>query len=130
MSEILIPKAIPFAELVADPKLYLMVGRRIAEIVLASFGEDALRTLKPPSVASEVEIRRRTLIVYEWFKIMRGDLKYSIPRVLDTLPQALRCQLAGLPFEPPPVEQGWSPEVEAVPMVRDEVVSQPGDKHE
>jgi hypothetical protein len=46
------------------------------------------------------DVKRRFDILAKWFKVMRGDLGWSLQRALDTLPRALRAELDGEEFVP------------------------------
>ncbi len=66
--------------------------------------------VRPPG---RVEIKHRTEILYRWFTVMRAEVGYSTHRALDMLPEALRTELDGGSWEPPPVEKGWGAKEEA-----------------
>ena len=94
-------------ELFSDGQLQT-VSRRFVKIVSASFSEDRNKLIvlasdmKPPT---QNEIKHRTEILYKWLITMRGDLGYSLERSLDMLPQALRSELDGTHWTPPPAER-------------------------
>jgi len=46
------------------------------------------------------EVRRRFGICERLFRQLRGDLGWGLVRVLDHLPEYLRCELDGTPWEP------------------------------
>ena len=46
------------------------------------------------------EVRRRFGICEHLVRQLRGDLGWGLQRVLDHLPQYLRCELDGVPWEP------------------------------
>jgi len=46
------------------------------------------------------EVRRRFGICERLFRELRGDLGWGLVRVLDHLPEYLRCELDGMPWEP------------------------------
>jgi hypothetical protein len=58
------------------------------------------------------EVKRRSEICLKWFRIMRGDMGYSVDRVFDFLPRALRTELDGGTFEPVSASErsAWAPE--------------------
>lgn len=49
---------------------------------------------------TQQEIRRRSAICMDWAKTFRGDLKWGIQRVVDTLPDALNSELSGKKYVP------------------------------
>lgn len=63
------------------------------EVVGASFLVDG-------SLMTRSEIKRRTEICAKWTLVLRRDLKWSIHRILDELPRALRCELDGISYTP------------------------------
>ena len=80
------------ARLIADNEVG-RVTRAIILIIYQSFMEDGSRK-------TYAETQRRFDICIELFKMLRGDMKYSIGRALDTMPHALRCKLDRIPWEP------------------------------
>lgn len=58
----------------------------------------------PPSRAEYV---RRTEICVKIFRELRGDLKWTVERILDHLPGFLRKQLDGVPWEPEARRSSW-----------------------
>ncbi len=46
------------------------------------------------------EVRRRFKICERLIRELRGDLGWSLQRVLDHLPRYLRCELDGVPWAP------------------------------
>jgi hypothetical protein len=73
------------------------------DAIEASFETD--QVLRPVNTRSEIE--RRFRICIKWFITMRRDLEWSVPRILDTLPLALRCELDGERFEPDEIHAAW-----------------------
>lgn len=67
----------------------------ITEAVHTSFAEGNMRN------PTRDEIRRRFNICVKWAKVFRGDLKFGIQRIVGELPNALRAELLGVPYEPP-----------------------------
>lgn len=79
------------------------VGFAIEQAVACSFLEDKSR-------ATDAETRRRTAMCVEQFKIMRHDMKWSIPKICDLMVQSLRAELdAGSPasFIDAMAKRGW-----------------------
>lgn len=55
------------------------------------------------------EVRRRFDICARIYRELRGDLKWSLPRIMDNLPRALRCALDGTPWKPDD-RRVWTPD--------------------
>lgn len=75
------------------------LGRVTAGIQAAistSFAED--KVLRP--VYTRDEIERRFRMCADIFVTLRKDLGWSIPRILDEMPRALRAKLDGIPWNP------------------------------
>ena len=68
----------------------------ITETIGNSFVED--QVLRPVQTRDEIE--RRFRICIKWFVTLRRDLEWSVPRILDDLPKALRHELDGTPYSP------------------------------
>lgn len=81
-----------FADLLTENEIGRVV-LGIENAVLASFVEDRARQTGD-------EIRRRFNICTQLIRQLRGDLGWSIPRIVDRLPRYLRCQLDGAPWTP------------------------------
>lgn len=82
------------------------VGRVTVAIIEAidhSFDED--RVIR--SVRTRGEIERRFEICIRWFVELRRELHWSVPRILDALPIALRSALDGIPFDPDEGRDAW-----------------------
>lgn len=109
MSAIVIPG--PFAELATDPAQLERTHLAFERAILASFGEDAARSGSriPPRV-TQAEIKRRFEILERWFRILRRELGWSLPRALDHLSAILRSELGGVPWTPPAQGRAWIPE--------------------
>lgn len=82
------------------------VTRSMTETIERSFAEDLV--LRP--VKTRNEVKRRFKICMMWFVRLRRDLNWSIPRILDALPRALRHELDGTPFDPEAESKriGWA----------------------
>lgn len=100
----------PFAGLVEDGQAGL-VTRRFEEMILASFSPDiAVHVVdgKPRPRMTAAEIKRRFDILADWFGVMKGDLGWSLQRVMDSLPIALQKTLAGESYTPDVRHAAWS----------------------
>lgn len=107
------PNMRPFADLVEEGAVG-KVTLRIESIIMNSFAEDAARkaretgVIRSPNITMS-ETKRRFDIVANWFRVMRGDLRWSLPRVFDELPIALRYELDGVGYIPP-TRAMWCPD--------------------
>lgn len=97
----------PFKDLCNSPEDLPRVAAAIEQILLASFKIDVERGARP-AVVDDRELRRRFLICEKWFRVLRGDMGYGLEHTLDTLAQALRCELLGLAFAPGPATASWA----------------------
>ena len=97
-----------------DPAQMRAVEIAVTRIVAKTFHDDATKgagaqgRIVGEVRATEAEIRRRAGIAWDWFLTMRADCGYSTQHALDTLPTALRSQLDGIPWIPPPPERAWT----------------------
>lgn len=92
------------AKLVTTKWLGRVTGA-IADTIEESFETD--QVLRP--VKTKNEITRRFKICARWFVTLRRDMGWSVPRIIDALPRALRHDLDGTPFDPDgeAARQGW-----------------------
>ena len=100
----------PFADL--TPMQKQGVQRRMESILADSFQTDENR--KGPRfrqrIQTQAEVKRRGMIMVRWFRRMRGDEGYSVQKALDLLPGAIRTELDGGVYNPPPKNRLWTPE--------------------
>lgn len=61
------------------------------------------------SVQTDTEVRRRFDICARIYRQLRGDLKWSVSRIMDHLPKYLRCELDGEAWKPDD-RQAWIPD--------------------
>lgn len=95
-----------FGSLLNNPADFNMCVERMHNIVMASFYIDA-KVLGENNVhITEMSVRHRMNICLKWFEIMRGDMKYTLHRTLDTLSEALAAELLGQPFDPKDRREG------------------------
>lgn len=78
------------------------VVKGIERAIAKSFADDRL-IIGP--VTTQHEIKRRFNFCIEGFRIMRRDLGWAVPRILDALPGYLRARLDGTGWNPPPEER-------------------------
>ena len=76
----------------------------IQAAISASFKTD--QVIRP--VLTQDEIRRRFRICTEGFCIMRRDLDWAVPRIVDELPVYLRCKLDGMDWAPNEDRGSWA----------------------
>lgn len=94
------------------------VGRVIAaitETIAASFESDQI--LRP--VRTRDEIQRRFRICVEGFVLMRRELGWAVPRILDDLPVYLRHRLDGTPWDPDDERGAWLTKTVEEPLEAD-----------
>lgn len=71
--------------------------------ILYSFQSDLL--IQPVMTRSEIE--RRFTILINWFIVLRRDLHWSVPRILDELPTIIRKELDGEDYIPDEERSAW-----------------------
>jgi len=89
-----------FAEFLNSPEQLATVTQRIEGMLFDSFKEDARKSRSREIQVSNSEMRRRFEILTNWFRVLRGDMGYSLQRTLDEMPMALRAELDGVPYVP------------------------------
>lgn len=101
----------PFAALCDNPEQYESVAKKFMVILASSFETDRRRSgvESVGRIKTEAEIKRRAELIGKWFRIMRGDSGFTLQRTLDELPRALRAELDGKDYEPPPKNRLWTP---------------------
>ncbi len=72
-----------------------------------SFREDKSR-------ATQDEIRRRGHICVGIARALRHELKWSVDRIVDELPKALRSKLDGIPWDPSKLRAMWTPPTDII----------------
>lgn len=104
----------PFAELSRDPTRMRACMVRFERILEASFAFDEQRDGKDfaARINTGAERRRRAHLLAKWFRTLR-HLGHSVERSLDDLSRALRCELDGMDYRPPPKHRVWLPGGEA-----------------
>lgn len=89
---------------------FTRVSQSIMVTVAQSFIEEQTRLVQIPGSVKQPtrnEIKHRTDIVMNWFLVMRNEIGFSTARALDMLSEALRTELDGGNWTPPPVERAW-----------------------
>jgi len=99
----------PFLDLM--PTEREAVQRRLVQILIESFQTDENRMGREfrLRISTQAEEKKRAKILFKWLRIMRGDLGYSMQQSLDIVPHALRTELDGGSYSPPPKNRLWTP---------------------
>ncbi len=63
----------------------------------------------PMKSVTKAEQQRRIQICFKIFETLRGDLGWSVPKIIDFLPVYLKCELDGVSYDPSTVREGWAP---------------------
>jgi hypothetical protein len=98
------------------------VGRIVLGITGAiehSFKTDLV--LRPVNTRSEIE--RRFKICIKWFVILRRDLHWSCPKIIDSFKELLRSELDGGKWDPDKQRDSWvgtSPSVQGPVELQDD----------
>lgn len=100
-----------FLNLVRDDQLPKVV-KGIEVAISKSFAEEQ-RRLSPLIIGrvqriSQDEVKRRTRMCLDIFKVLRGDLRWSVDRIADALPRFLQNELDGVDWKPD-VRACWTP---------------------
>lgn len=93
-----------------NPMQIMQVFDTVTKTVLDSFERDRSESrivLLSQISPTTAEVKRRTELCYDWFLRLRNDCHYSTRKALDYLPRALRSELDGIVFEPPPATNSW-----------------------
>ncbi len=102
----------PFASLMSEPKTIAEICLGIEASVSTSFVQDATTPsglIKTSGHITQAEMKRRTRMCVEIFRVLRGDMKWSWQRAIDHLPVYLRKQLDGENWEPEARRSTWVP---------------------
>lgn len=92
----------------------------IGKVTKAFLGAIELSFVTNPMPSGEVprtEISRRFRVCDKIFTMLRADLHWSVPKIIDLLPTYLKCELDGVPYNPETVGSSWS--TDAVEMRHD-----------
>lgn len=97
-----------------DPHQMRAVEIAVTRVVANTFHEDASKgaglqgRIAGEVRATEAEVRRRASLAWDWFVTMRAECGFSTQHALDLLPAAVRSELDGVPWIPPPPDRAWS----------------------
>ena len=99
-----------FASLVTEDKVgKVVIG--IEAAVAQSFMEDAqpgrIIIVHGGNRITQAEIKRRGEMCIKIFRVLRGDLKWTVERILDHLALYLRKELDGVTWEPEARRASW-----------------------
>ena len=81
-----------------DPANFKRMCAGVTDVIERSFQRDRLLLIRP--VINDTERRRRLSMCTKIIRTLRGDLKWSLVRILDHLPEYLRAELDGESWEP------------------------------
>lgn len=91
-----------------SPEALGRLTRGVQDAVARSFVEDKNRDRRV--VMTQDEVKRRGRICVEVVRSLRGDLGWSVARIVDALPQALRAKLDGAEWDPSKLRHVWAPD--------------------
>lgn len=91
----------PFAELMNRPSDMNRVCESIYNTAKNSFRVSISKQV------TQKEFERRVQILMRWFRIFRADLGFTISQSLSELENALKCELEGNVYQPPPKNRLW-----------------------
>ena len=92
-----------YTSLVSQQQL-ATVTRAFEDAIALSFVTHPMRNM------TKAEVKRRFGLCDKVFTILRGDLKWSIPKIEDMLSVYLKCELDGVAYHPETLGSSWSPE--------------------
>lgn len=100
-----------FAGLITDDKIPTVVAG-VERAVAASFEADrapgrVILVHGGPRI-SRTEMKRRGELCLKVFRVLRGDLKWGVDRIVDELPKYLRAELDGVAWEPEAKRALWA----------------------
>lgn len=70
----------------------------VTDVIERSFQRDRLMLIRP--IINDTERKRRLTMCEKIIRTLRGDMKWSLTRILDHLPEYLRAELDGESWEP------------------------------
>jgi hypothetical protein len=91
-----------------SPEAIGRLTKGIEAAIAKSFAEDAKRGERV--VMTRGEVKRRTEFCVEVARALRSDLGWSVVRIVDELPRALRAKLDGTPWDPKTLRTMWTPD--------------------
>jgi hypothetical protein len=98
-----------FAQFALDERTSNHITIKFGKIIEDSFLTDAKRKgLNGDIKVTEAEIKNRFEVLCRWFRVLKGDLDFTLNKALDMLPEALRKELDGETYSPP-IRNMWIP---------------------
>lgn len=94
-------------ELAATPERLAELTRGVETAVRKSFFDDHKRD--GAVIHTQEEVKRRAKICVDVARVLRHDLQWSVSRIVDELPNALRARIDGTPWDPSKLRSVWSP---------------------
>ena len=107
-----------FADLLESQQDFVQVFDVFYTTIMLSFRIVDTAALGKQSVISTDEVRRRWKLCERWFRMMRGDLGYSLNKTLDSIPTALVCELTEQEFIPDSSMRGYAGTADALRRAR------------
>lgn len=101
-----------FASLVTEDQVVNVVNDLTAAVAKSFLEEMApgrivlVNGLKA-AAPTAAKVKERGEVAFSIFRVLRGDLQWSIPRIRDELPKYLRMELDGIPWEPEAKRSSW-----------------------
>jgi hypothetical protein len=83
-----------------EPQNIGKLVRGIERAIQRSFDQDLVRDGAGKVITTAAEIKNRTNLCIDMARLLRHEAKWSIDRIVDTLPRLLRRRLDGLDFDP------------------------------
>ncbi len=83
-----------------DPTNVARLVKGIERAIQRSSDQDLVRDGAGRVITTAAEIKRRTNLCIDAAKVLRHDMKWSVPRIVDALPRILRRQLDGQDWDP------------------------------
>jgi hypothetical protein len=102
----------PFAELLDRESDMNTVLQTFVNALAKSFQRDAKRNGKgfAQKIMTIHEEKRRSQILFKWFRVLRKDCGLSLQNTLNEIPKALMNELDGISYKPPAKSRIWVPQ--------------------
>ncbi len=105
--EVLIPNSFkatssPFSDMLLNPQQALRAAQMFKNILVKSFAHEEATMGKAfrQRIQTGAEMKHRADILARWFRVLRGDLGYSMAKIENELGNALRSELDGELYTP------------------------------
>ena len=113
--EILIPNTFratktPFSDMVLSRGQLARAAVLFEKTLRESFDDDERLVGKDfrRRIQTDTEMKRRAQIMARWFRVFRGDLGFSLPKIEVELGRALRSELDGGLYTPTPAQRSYA----------------------